>query len=256
MLTAGSAVAYSMPTVAPALDPHFIPMLENVLGIQPMTGDAGLLFHMRQRIFTYKETGRDNPFLAYELDPPEQPGISIDMVSAHVGTAPVLDLRVREDRHRLMNMMVDYIATSTTAMPYYVGNVEHPSVFKRAMNHIAKMNRRGMGNVLIANQEGFRRLNGSWKHWKSVRTIRLPLDDREPFALLGYDGKNQYDTGILLGLRIDDNEFAKVKSLWGRYGTKDQWREFMNTKMNMVRPVFTENPNSRFAGSRYWRRLV
>jgi hypothetical protein len=156
-------------------------------------------------------------------------------------------------------MMVDYIAGRAMPLPHYVGKIDNQFAFKRAMNHIALMTRRGVGNVMIANQEGYRQLNDSWKVWSSrgVRMIRLPLDDREPFALLGYDGKNQYDTGVLIGLRVDDDEFGVMKSQLGQgENTKEKWRDFINNKMTVVRPVFGEGKHERFSTSAYWRRLV
>ena len=230
-------------------------MLQRAVGVQVMTGDTGLLFHLRRKKWTPEEMAK--AFMSATPDPYiGGMGISIDMVTGDARSAPMLDLRKEMDRKRLMNMMVDYLMANTRPLPKYVRRVDHPPGFRQAMNDIARITRRGVGNVLIANTEGYRKLNGSWRPHTIIQPICLPLDDREPFALLGYHGKNRYDTGAMLAFRIRDEEYAMVKSIWGRYGTKEQWDDFMQNQMRFVRPIFVGNDKPEFCTATYWRRLV
>lgn len=274
---AGLIAAPIRPAPAPVLapDPQFIPMMEKIFGIQSMLADRSFVWQYSVRQFGQFDSTFRTPVS-------KVPSIKTYSHLADVGQAPTIDLWNAADRTKLMDMGVSYLMSNTKPLPQYVYPSNTQAGFKQAMNDIARITRRGMGNVLIANAEGMRRLNGSYEFWAklsepyAVRTIVLPLD-REPFALLGYDGPNQYDTGAILALRIYPEEYESLpeykqiineslpeyRQIVNGQMLETYWATFSTTRMRKVRPVFVGNPNYQMIDERYqigtrdyWRRLV
>lgn len=97
-----------------------------------------------------------------------------------------------------------------------------PFVMQRRRSYIARMTRRGMGNVLIGCDEGLAALNldlTKLHNMKGIVRFKTGEVVRVPFVLIGYNGNNCADSALIM-VHDEKGRAAFVPHKISRYWTK------------------------------------
>jgi len=219
--------AASTNTIPPKLDFSFFPELKKIAGIQFIKASEGKVFHM-----VVKQTGTE-----------DEPEMSFTIAKRNI-TEPmgqrIVDCRDPKCGEGLRYTAVKYLldAATPTTMP-----ITDQFALRRNAVMIARDTKRGQGNTIVACEEGFKILTERAgieidRRVMNLSVIKIPtgIVSDEPFALMGYHGRSEYDAALILAAFVPENTEELLNA-----GTYD----------GSFRPLFVD-----VGISQYWLRLV
>lgn len=192
--------------------------LKLMCGVQDVSTFPGLVFALQSK---YRRPVVDVPDALFDETPSEMAFI-IDKfpVAEPKGKASLCGWRVltaqtllRWSKTHFMGDPRVYCDDETRFHKDYEHTAHNaPFIMQRRRNYIARITRRGGGNTLVGCEQGLAALQLSDERGQSylennvigkdrrIVTFKTGEVCREPFALIGYNGRSKYDSGLLLGL--------------------------------------------------------
>lgn len=188
--------------------------LSLLVGLQQALPEQDFVFRMRTKYNNINKENAEAQFLSDEVIFNEMAFI-IDRAKISTGTAHTVK--------KWRNVIIQKLYDSATYKPLITEELEpgkQPYGVRRRRTWIAKLCRRGCGNVIVASRKAIESLqlthNDAEKQYTEQYYKSIIVEEgeimEEPFALIGYSGSSPYDQSMVMAIynniKLPNNQIA------------------------------------------------